>query len=703
MNIQKNNNRISKTSLSSKLGIDIGGTFTDLVLLNESNGILYFGKTLTTYPDPTLGILNGVNELLQQHGKHINEVKTLVHGTTLVTNAVIERKGAKTALLTTKGFEDVLEIGREMRYDIYDIFITMPKPLAPANLRKGIDERIDKTGKIIKRLNKAEAEKTLKQLQKQGVQSVAVSFLHSFANTKHEKEIGELIQKKFPSLTYSLSSEVMPEIREYERTSATVMNAYVQPLTDEYLKNLRSKLNALGFDGIIHIMNSAGRLTTIEGARKTPVQLLESGPAGGTMAGVYFGKLIGKKDLVAFDMGGTTAKASIIRDLQPEITNQFEAAREKRFKKGSGLPVRIPVIDMIEIGAGGGSIAHINHLGLLTVGPESASSTPGPACYNRGGENPTVTDADLILGYLNEDYFLGGTMKLRKDLAIDAMKKKIAKPLGISVEEAAWGIHRIVNENMANAARVHIIEKGLDPRFFSMLAFGGAGPVHAFHVARLMNAPQLIVPGGAGVLSALGFLVSPMATEEITSYVCRLDKLDWEKLNAMIDEMKEKGFAFLTKAGIKKKDATVRIVSDMRYSGQGHEITVSIPTGKLNEKSVAAIETNFKEEYQLRYQRSIDNMPIEAVTWRVLVSGPSPELIPKQAVIGTHKKAVKGKRKVYVGNGYEDVPVYDRYVLPINVKLSGPCIIEEFESTTIVGKDATVMMDEFKNIIIDMQ
>ncbi len=686
-----------------KLGIDIGGTFTDLVLLDETNSVLYFGKTLTTYPDPTLGILNGVNELLIQHGKSVSDVATLVHGTTLVTNAVIERKGAKTALLTTKGFEDVLAIGREMRYDIYDVFITMPKPLVPKELRKGIAERTDKSGKILTKLDLAAVEKTILQLQKKGVQSVAVSLLHSYANTTHEQQIGNLLRKKFPALTYSLSSEVMPEIREYERSSATVMNAYVQPLTDQYLKNLRAKLNVLGFGGIIHIMNSAGRLTTLEGARKTPVQLLESGPAGGTMAGVFFGKLVGKKDLVAFDMGGTTAKASMIKNGAPEITNHFEAAREKRFKKGSGLPVRIPVIDMIEIGAGGGSIAHLNHLGLLTVGPESASSTPGPACYNRGGENPTVTDADLILGFLNEDYFLGGTMKLHKDKAIAAMKKKIADPLKISVEAAAWGIHRIVNENMANAARVHIIEKGLDPRFFSMLAFGGAGPVHAFNVARLMNAPQLIVPSGAGVLSALGFLVSPVATEEITSYICRLDQMDWKKINTIIKEMETKGRNFIDKAGIKQKNATTTIVADMRYSGQGHEITVSIPSGKLSNQSIAAIEANFKAEYLLRYGRDIDNIPIETVTWRVLVSGPSPELIPNQAVVGKHSKALKGTRKVYWGKNYEETPVYDRYSIPLNKKINGPCIIEEFESTTVVGHDSTVMIDRFKNIIIDMK
>jgi N-methylhydantoinase A len=685
-----------------KLGIDIGGTFTDLVLLDEQSGTLCFGKTLTTYPDPTLGILNGVHELMQQHGQSLSKVRTLVHGTTLVTNAVIERKGAKTALLTTKGFEDLLEIGREMRYDIYNIFIAMPQPLVPKALRKGISERISKSGSILQKLNSAEAEKIIQQLQKDGVQSIAVSFLHSYANTKHEQQIGALIAKKFPALTCSLSCEVMPEIREYERTSATVMNAYVQPLTGNYLKNLEARLNQVGFGGIIHIMNSAGRLTTIEGARKTPVQLLESGPAGGAMAGVYFGTLMQKKDLVAFDMGGTTAKASMIRNLQPEITNQFEAAREKRFKKGSGLPVRIPVIDMIEIGAGGGSIAHISPLGLLTVGPESAASTPGPACYNRGGENPTVTDADLILGFLNEDYFLGGSMPLRKDLATEAIRKKIAKPLGITAEAAAWGIHRIVNENMANAARVHIIEKGLDPRFFSMLAFGGAGPVHAFHVAQLLRAPQVIVPAGAGVLSALGFLVSPVATEAITSYVCRLDAIDWTKVNGMINAMREKGMAFLQKAGIQKKQAQVKLTIDMRYLGQGHEISVSIPVSKLSQKSVPLIQQHFKEEYVLRYGRDIDNIPIEAVTWRVLVSGPSPVLSSTQAVTGVHTKALKGKRKVFWGDAYELTPVYDRYALPVHKKIKGPCMIEEFESTTVVGKNATAVLDEFKNIIIDI-
>ncbi|HRR07909.1 MAG TPA: hydantoinase/oxoprolinase family protein [Rhodothermales bacterium] len=692
-----------------KLGIDIGGTFTDLVLLDEASGRMVFAKTLTTYPDPSLGILNGVQQILQNAAVSLADVQTIVHGTTLVTNAVIERKGAKTALLTTKGFEDVLEIGREMRYDIYDIHLTMPQPLVSRALRVGIAERLDKNGHVLQGIETADLKAALTKLQKKGVQSVAVCFLHAYANPKHEQIVGEVIRKQFPALRYSLSSETMPEIREYERCSATAMNAYVQPLMDTYLQTLQAKLADLGFMGVIHIMDSAGRLTTLEGARKNPVQLLESGPAGGAMASVFFAAQLGQTqntlppDLVAFDMGGTTAKASIIRNGQPEITNHFEAAREKRFKKGSGLPVRIPVIDLIEIGAGGGSIAHLNALGLLSVGPESAASTPGPACYNRGGKNPTVTDADLVLGYLNENYFLGGTMTLRKDLATQAIREKIAEPLGISVEEAAWGIHRIVNENMANAARVHILEKGLDPRHFSMMAFGGAGPVHAFHVARLMSAPALFVPSGAGVLSALGFLVSPIATEEMGSYVSRLTGLNWDKVNKMLAAMREKGVAFLQNAGIAPETATAKLTIDMRYVGQGHEIAVSIPFGELSAHAIPLIEQSFKTEYLLRYGRSIDHIPIETVTWRVLVSGPKPALQPHQKVMGKSKKVRKGHRAVFWGESFEETPVYDRYQMPIGQPFEGPCIIEEFESTTVVGKNSTVTIDAFKNITIQLK
>lgn len=691
-----------------KLGIDIGGTFTDLVLLDERSGDITLGKTLTTYPDPLEGILHGVEQMEQNSGVPLSEVEVIVHGTTLVTNAVIERKGARTALLTTKGFEDVLEIGREMRYDIYDLFLTMPKPLVPRSLRIGIRQRIDKDGRVLEPLDLAQVAEVADRLMRRGVQSVAVSFLHSFANAEHERAVGEFLRQKYPHLTVSLSSEVLPEIREYERTSATVMNAYVQPIAHTYAHRLKEALERRGFGGEILIMNSAGRLTTLEEARRFPVQLLESGPAGGIMAGVFFQRQLNEggmevSHLLTFDMGGTTAKASVIRHGQPEITHHFEAARERRFKKGSGLPVRIPVIDMIEIGAGGGSIARLDSLGLLTVGPDSAASQPGPACYGRGGQFPTVTDADLVLGLLNEHYFLGGAMTLRRDLAEEAIEKHIARPLGIRLEEAAWGIHRVVNENMANAARVHILEKGFDPRSFTMLAFGGAGPVHAFAVARLLGLSRLIVPRVAGVLSALGFLVSPLASEATFSYISPLEHLDWPRLNARLNESEKSRRQFLQEAGVEPQEIHVRRIAEMRYAGQGHEITVRLPAGTLSPASVSEIARNFEEEYALRYGHVLPHMPIESVTWRVVVSGPSPQFALHQRVEKSLSPTPhKGQRLVFLGNGWEEVPVFDRYALPEAQRFQGPCILEERESTTVVGHKATVWRDCFDNLIIEM-
>lgn len=699
---------------SYRLGIDIGGTFTDFVLLNETTTTLSFGKTLTTYPDPTDGILKGTREVLREFGVHAADIHTIVHGTTLVTNAVIERKGAKTGFITTQGFEDILEIGRELRYDIYDIFLTMPEPLVPHTLRVGVRERLNAKGEVLQPLEPESVRQALDKLFARGVQSVAVCLLHSFMNTEHERAIAAMIdsysKERSKRVYTSLSCDIMPEVREYERASATVMNAYVQPITDKYLHTLESKLRQLGFGGTIDIMISSGRLTTIDGARKAPVQLLESGPAGGAMAGVFFGKLTDNKDLLGFDMGGTTAKASLILDNKPEITNQFEAARVRRFKKGSGLPVRIPVIDLIEIGAGGGSIAYIDQLGLLKVGPESAASQPGPACYGRGGTKPTVTDADLILGYLNEDYFLGGTMKLNRAAACEAVYKHLAVPLGISVEQAAMGIRRVVDENMASAARVHILEKGFDPRRFRMMAFGGAGPVHAFSVARLLGSPQMIIPVGAGVTSALGFLVSPVASEAIRSHVCPLNEMDWDALNAMLNAMEEEGFAFLRQTGMSTEtiaQATVTRIADMRYVGQGHEIAVTMPNGRLTGADVPRIEDAFLHEYQLRYNRTVPDVPMETVTWRVVVSGAAPELIPNQPVAQRSGQALQAYRPVFFEGDTEQqvptkTPVYDRYALKPGDCFDGPAIIEEKESTTVVGKRSRVSIDKFNNIIIDL-
>lgn len=696
---------INIKEMKYQLGIDIGGTFTDLVLLEVNTGKLFFGKILTTYDNPSNGIINGTKELLEKHKVNAANLTGIVHGTTLVTNSIIERRGALTGFITTKGFEDVLEIGRELRYDIYDIFLTVPEPLVARNFRFGVTERIDFQGNIVQEINEIEIKNVVDNLVQKGVKSIAVCLLNSFTNPLHERKIEAYIRETYPKIYVSLSCDVMPEIREYERSSATAMNAYVQPLTDQYLSTIAKRLkNEVGFNGTLNIMISSGRLTTVDGARQTPIQLLESGPAGGTMAGVFFGKLTHKKDLLAFDMGGTTAKASLIFDLKPEITNQFEAARVMRFKKGSGLPVRIPVIDMIEIGAGGGSIAHLNNLGLLQVGPESAASEPGPACYGRGGTRPTVTDADLVLGYLNKDYFLGGTMPLDLEAARQALYIHIAKPLNISIEKAAMGIHRIVNENMANAARVHILEKGYDPRFYTMLAFGGAGPVHAFQTARLLNSPQLIIPVGAGVVSALGFLVSPIASEQIRSYVSPLEQIDWKYLNLQMNEMEKAGFEFLEGAGVNSSEGTISRVADMRYSGQGHDISVTIPNGLLSENSIEIIEANFIKEYEIRYGRSIQDIGIEVVTWRVAVAGKSPEITPNQMVETQEGNALKGTRSVFLmgDKTYSNVPVYSRYLLNPNDSFEGPAVIEEMESTVIIGRNSIIKMDEFKNIVIDL-
>ena len=686
-----------------KLGIDIGGTFTDLVLFDESQKGLQFTKTLTTYPDPTLGIYNGVADLTTNFGMKLQELETIVHGTTLITNAIIERKGSKTAFITTKGFEDVLEIGRELRYDIYDLFLSMPKPLVPRNLRYGVSERIDKDGNILTALNEADLRSLGRNLAEEKIEAVGVCLLNSFANTSHEQKIGSYLSDNFPDIFFSLSSETMPEIREYERSSATAMNAYVQPLTDQYLKKLDRELREKGFDGNLLIMNSSGRLTTIDGARKSPIQLLESGPAGGSMAGVYFGKQKKTDNLLCFDMGGTTAKASLIFKGKPEITNNFEAGRVKRFKKGSGLPVRIPVIDMIEIGAGGGSIARVDKLGLLTVGPDSASSTPGPACYGLGGQRPTVTDADLVLGYLNADFFLGGTMKLDRQAAYEVIKAKLAIPLGLSVEEAAYGVHKIVNENMANAARVHILEKGMDPRHFSMIAFGGAGPVHAYGVGQLINAPQMMVPVGAGVTSAVGFLLSPIAKENIHSHIKNLKELDWKQVNDFLEEMAKDGRDFVLASGEINSNIEIERVVEMRYEGQGHEITIDLPKGKLNDLTIPEIERRFIAEYEFRYNRSITDVPMQMVTWRVQVKGQVPTMDVKHADFKSNgKSALKENRRVYYpSSGEIDCPVYDRYAMHIGCSIAGPMIIEEKESTTVIGHNCMVSIDEHMNIIVD--
>ena len=501
----------------------------------------------------------------------------LIHGTTLVTNAIIERKGAHTALLATQGFRDSIEIRRENRYELYDLMLEMPQSLVPRYLRFHVPQRTLTDGTTLQELDVAFVGRLTRELVANGIEAIAIAFLNSFANPTAEREARAIVQRIAPAMRVSISSEVVPEIREFERTSTTIANVYVQSSVESYLIELQTRLARIGIKGNLLMMLSSGGIVTFDTAIRFPIRLLESGPAAGALAAASFGAVCGYFDLLSFDMGGTTAKFCVIDKGQPLIAHEFEVDRRYRFKKGSGLPIKVPVIEMIEIGAGGGSIARIDPLGLLKVGPESAGAEPGPACYGLGGTEPTVTDADLVLGYLDPDYFLGGRIKLDLAAARLAIKVRVADRLGISVEAAAWGIHQIVNESMANAARIHTLERGKDPHRFPLFAFGGAGPVHGYRIAKALGSPVVIVPFGAGVMSAVGFLTAPLAFDFVRSWPGRIDSLDWQKANMLLAEMEAEGQALLEASDVLTGQISHRREADIRYVGQGHEVKSTSP------------------------------------------------------------------------------------------------------------------------------
>jgi N-methylhydantoinase A len=687
-----------------QVGIDIGGTFTDVVILDPASGRVSLGKKLTSTDNPARAVIEVIREMLERDKIAARQVVKAIHGTTLVTNLIIERKGARTGVLTTRGFRDALEIAREMRYDIYDIFLELPKPLVPRRRRLEVAERLDNRGQVLIPLTAEEAERAANELLALGVESAAISLLHSFRNPTHERMLRDSILAKRPGFPISLSSEVAPEVREYERASTTVANAYAMPAVRRYMEILEKGLAALGIGGRLYIILSNGGITSPQTANQYPIRLVESGPAGGALAASWVGKQTGQANVISFDMGGTTAKTCIIQDGNPLRVNEFEVGRVYRFKKGSGLPVKIPVIEMIEIGAGGGSIASIGPLGLLKVGPESAGADPGPACYGRGGKDPTVTDADLILGYLDPNFFLGGDMKLDLKLAEAALQEKIAGPLNLSLERAAWGVHEVVNENMANASRIHAVEKGIDPRRFTLVAFGGAGPVHAYQVAEKLRLEMIIVPAGAGVCSAFGFLLAPMSFDLSQSYITRIEELQWERLNSIYAELEARGRELLLDAGVALADMRFIRSADMRYAGQGFEISVGLPGGEYGPEQMDEFRRSFEKEYQDIYQRLCPEIPIESVNWRLEATGPRPEI-----GAGTWwskgvslADALKGRRRVYLpGPGrYEEVPVYDRYRLPVGVKIDGPAIVEERESTLVMNGPGSAWVDSSGNIMV---
>jgi N-methylhydantoinase A len=668
------------------LGIDIGGTFTDLVIHDPRTGRAVIWKESTTPDDPARGALEGTRRVLQKAGARPQEIGRVVHATTLFTNALIERKGAKTGLLTTAGFGDVLEIARERKYELYDLFIEMPKPLVPRPWRREAKERLGPDGSVEIALDVEAALAQVADLVEQGVESLAICFLHSYANAAHERQIGAAVAERFQNLSISLSSDIAPEIREYLRASTTVANAYVRPLAEIYLERLEQALREEGIPGGLFLMLSNGGLTHVSEAKRAPVQLLESGPAAGALAGAWFGRNAGLERVLAFDMGGTTAKLALVDDGEPLVAWGFEAAREKRFLRGSGLPMQIATVELIEIGAGGGSIAHRSDLGTLNVGPESSGAQPGPACYGRGGTDATVTDADLTLGYLNADFFLGGAMKIDA-VATSAAFGKLAGALGVEPGRAAFGVHDVVNENMAGAARVAIAERGRVPSEYALLATGGAGPVHAWHVARKLGVGRVVCPPGAGAGSTIGMLMAPARVDRVSSFTTPLAGADLAAADRVFADLEKESLEVLRLTGADIGHRTARRLADMRYIGQGSEITVVLPE-VLDE---AAVKTAFEAAYQALFARTPPGAAIQFVALRLSVSAPMPGTgsrleLPRHA----SANALKGTRAVFFPDEGKTLPtrVWDRYALEPGVSIEGPAVFEENESTFIVGPNS---------------
>ena len=698
---------MTKPARRARIGVDVGGTFTDLVLHDPERDLVHTGKLLTTPEDPSVAILDGIVRLLGEVGMSPGEVHSIVHGTTLVANAIIERTGAKVGLLATEGFRDSIEIGRETRYDLYDLFLEPATPLVPRFLRREIPERVSAEGEGLLPLDEdAVAVAAAELVERDGIEALAIAFMHSYRFPAHERRAAEIVRALYPALPLSLSAEVAPEIREFERTSTACANAYVQPLMGRYLDRLEVALAEIGFLGRLYVMLSGGGITTVNDAKNFPIRLIESGPAAGAMAASFLARLSGLDRVISFDMGGTTAKMCLVEGGSPDHKFDFEAGRVRRFQKGSGLPLKISVVDMIEIGAGGGSLAHVDDAaGTLKVGPRSAGARPGPVCYGGGGTQPTVTDADLVLGRLDPHYFLGGEMELDPERVRRAFEEMIASRLGLAIEASALGVQRIVDETMAAATRLHFAEKGRDPRVYTMIAFGGAGPVHAQHLAALLKIGRVLVPFGAGVASALGFLVAPPATDMVKSHVTRLERADWNEINALFAEMRERGVRLLFEAGADPEEIVCRPSAEMRHVGQGFEIPVPLPSLHLSAADLPAIREAFFSNYRMRFGRTVEDVPIEALSWRLACVAPAEDIRLGASAFpdaGEALAARRGTRKVlFASHGWRECGVYDRYRLAAGARFSGPALIEERESTCVVGPDTVVSVDEFRNLILE--
>ncbi len=673
-----------------RMGVDIGGTFTDVVL--ESTKGLASTKVLTTYSAPEDAILVGMKQVCQKAEISPSQIEQIIHGTTLATNALIERRGAKTALITTKGFRDVIEMRTESRFEQYDLNLTLPEPLLPRNRRYVINERMDARGNVLIPLQVGDVEALCDALEEAGYETVAVGLLHSYANSAHERLIEQVLAKRFPHMMISLSCDVSPQMREYERFNTTIANAYIKPLMKSYLGRLKDRLAGEGAECPVFLMHSGGGIMSLESAADFPVRLVESGPAGGAIFASDIASRHGLDKVLSFDMGGTTAKICLIKNQTPKTARVFEVARTYRFKKGSGMPISIPVIDMVEIGAGGGSLAHVDNLQQIRVGPESAGSEPGPACYGRGGERPAVTDADLILGKLDPDNFAGGTIPLHPDASSKALENHLGKPLEMDDMEAAWGLAEVVDENMANAARVHAVENGEDLASYTMIAFGGAAPLHAARLCEKLGVERCLIPTGAGVGSAIGFLRAPFSFEANRSVFMRLSEFDSAKIAALFAEMAEEATSF-----VRSCDAEAQIATEfkayMRYSGQGWEIPIAISSEHAENLDPAQLRKLFETDYKKLFGRSVEGMEIEATVWSVNAFTQvkqAKKIIPPQ-----HKVAVKSdaKRDVLDPATGMKAPsdIIAREQMGTGAYTAGPAIIVEDETSVIVPKNRSVI------------
>jgi N-methylhydantoinase A len=682
------------TSPAIRLGVDIGGTFTDVAL--EIGDRRLTAKGLTTPRAPEEGVLTILRAIIAEAGIKPGDVDLIIHGTTLATNALIERKGAKTALLTTEGFRDVVEIRHENRFEQYDVNIDLPPPLVPRRWRLPIRERVDAQGAVLTPLDDASVKGAIDMLAEQNIEAVAIGFLHSFSNPDHERRVGEAIAKRLPNVPVTLSSEVSPEMREYERFSTACANAYLQPLMGSYIKKLESELSLAGFSCPMLLMTSGGGITTTETAIRFPVRLVESGPAGGAIFAACIARQHGLDHVVSFDMGGTTAKICFIDKARAQTARAFEVARIYRFAKGSGLPLRIPVIEMVEIGAGGGSIASVDALGRIGVGPRSAGSEPGPVCYRRGGTEPTVTDADVALGRIDPATFSGGKMALDTDGAKNAIAARIGEKLNLAAEHAALGISEMVDENMANAARVHGIESGKDLRPRTLVAFGGAAPLHAARVAEKLGIGRVLVPAHAGVGSAVGLLRAPVAYEIVRGRLMRLSTLDAAAANRLLAEMRAEAEAIVRQGAPDAKLSEQRSAF-MRYRGQGHEIAVELPVRDFTASDQAVITKLFEEAYRRLYSRSIPGVDIEILSWVVSVSAPSEGELAPAAEIKPAKPEPRAHRAVFdPGTGeFQKVPIYWRAELAPGAQIAGPAVIAENDTSTVVSPIFDARIDKF--------